>query len=67
MSTLRAWASRYARLMLDRCDGNKRETARVLGISYHTLNSYLRTVVASTVAHKSDAEQTAEEPALAET
>jgi two-component system, NtrC family, response regulator HydG len=40
--TLRAWACRYARLMLDRCQGNKREAARVLGISYHTLTTYLR-------------------------
>ena len=40
--TLRAWGSRYARLVLDRCGGNKREASRVLGISYHTLNAYLR-------------------------
>jgi two-component system response regulator HydG len=40
--TLRAWASRYARLILDRCGGNKREACRVLGISYHTLQAYLR-------------------------
>jgi DNA-binding NtrC family response regulator len=40
--TLRAWASRYARLVLERCHGNKREACRVLDISYHTLNSYLR-------------------------
>jgi DNA-binding NtrC family response regulator len=40
--TLRAWATRYARLVLDRCGGNKREAARVLGISYHTLIVYLR-------------------------
>ena len=40
--TLRAWASRYARLVLDRCQGNKRESCRVLDISYHTLQSYLR-------------------------
>ena len=40
--TLRAWACRYARLMLDRCQGNKREAARVLGISYHTLTTYLK-------------------------
>src|SRR5580765_5344219 len=38
--TMRAWGSRYARLVLDRCTGNKREASRVLGISYHTLNSY---------------------------
>src|SRR5262245_27919125 len=41
--TLRAWACRYTRLMFERCQGNKREAARVLGISYHTLASYLRT------------------------
>jgi hypothetical protein len=40
--TMRAWGSRYARLVLERCDGNKRQTCRVLGISYHTLNAYLR-------------------------
>ncbi len=43
--TLRAWARRYARLVLERRHGNKRETARVLGISYHTLQAYLRTPV----------------------
>src|SRR5262249_10435102 len=40
--TLRMWACRYARLMLERCQSNKRETARVLGISYHTLVAYLK-------------------------
>ena len=40
--TLRVWACRYARLVMERCKGNKRETARVLGISYHTLCSYLK-------------------------
>jgi transcriptional regulator with PAS, ATPase and Fis domain len=40
--TMRAWGSRYARLVLDRCQGNKREACRVLGISYHTLQAYLR-------------------------
>jgi transcriptional regulator with PAS, ATPase and Fis domain len=39
--TMRAWGSRYARLTLDRCGGNKRETCRVLGLSYHTLQAYL--------------------------
>jgi DNA-binding NtrC family response regulator len=43
--TLRTWARRYARLVLERRHGNKRETARVLGISYHTLQAYLRTPV----------------------
>jgi DNA-binding NtrC family response regulator len=41
-NTLRAWASRYARLVLERCHGNKRQACDVLDISYHTLNSYLR-------------------------
>lgn len=40
--TMRAWGSRYARLVLERCDHNKRRTCEVLGISYHTLQSYLR-------------------------
>jgi hypothetical protein len=40
--TLRAWAARYARLVVARSDGNRRKAARVLGISYHTLQSYLR-------------------------
>jgi two-component system response regulator HydG len=40
--TLRAWGSRYARLVLERCLGNKREACRVLDISYHTLQAYLR-------------------------
>ncbi|MFN7983444.1 MAG: sigma-54 dependent transcriptional regulator [Vicinamibacterales bacterium] len=40
--SMRAWGSRYARLVLDRTGGNKREASRILGISYHTLNSYLR-------------------------
>jgi transcriptional regulator with PAS, ATPase and Fis domain len=39
--TMRAWGSRYARLMLERSRGNKREACRKLGISYHTLNAYL--------------------------
>jgi len=41
-STMRAWASRYARLVLERCGNNKRKTCRELGISYHTLQAYLR-------------------------
>jgi transcriptional regulator with PAS, ATPase and Fis domain len=40
--TMRSWGARYARLMLERCRGNKREACRVLDISYHTLASYLR-------------------------
>jgi DNA-binding NtrC family response regulator len=40
--SLRAWGSRYARLVFERCGGNKRHACRVLDISYHTLQSYLR-------------------------
>jgi hypothetical protein len=35
-------AGRYARLVLERSHGNKREACRVLDISYHTLQAYLR-------------------------
>jgi hypothetical protein len=38
---MRAWGSRYARLVLERVGGNKREACRRLCISYHTLNAYL--------------------------
>src|SRR3954467_7115718 len=40
--TMRAWGSRYAHIVLDRCGGNKRRACQVLGISYHTLQAYLR-------------------------
>ncbi len=40
--TMRAWGSRYARLVLERCHNNKRRACRELGISYHTLVAYLR-------------------------
>ncbi len=40
--TLRAWASRYARLVWQRTGQNKRKACRVLGISYHTLDAHLR-------------------------
>ena len=40
--SLRAWGSRYARMVYERCDENKRQACRELGISYHTLNAYLR-------------------------
>ena len=54
--TLRAWSSRYARLVLDRCQGNKRQACGVLQISYHTLQSYLTFPV-----HEPAAQETAEE------
>ena len=40
--TMRAWGSRYARLVLERCANNKRKASRELGISYHTLQAYLK-------------------------
>ena len=40
--TLRAWGSRYARLVLARVGYNKRRACQALGISYHTLQAYLR-------------------------
>jgi two-component system NtrC family response regulator len=40
--TMRAWASRYARLVLERCQNNKRRACRELGISYHTLRAHLQ-------------------------
>lgn len=40
--SMRAWGSRYARMVFERCDNNKRQACRELGISYHTLQAYLR-------------------------
>jgi transcriptional regulator with PAS, ATPase and Fis domain len=40
--TLRTWARRYARMVLDRTGGNKRQAARLLGISVHTLDAYVK-------------------------
>jgi transcriptional regulator with PAS, ATPase and Fis domain len=39
--TLRAWGSRYVRLVLERSGRNKRRACRALDISYHTLQAYL--------------------------
>jgi transcriptional regulator with PAS, ATPase and Fis domain len=40
--TLRNWAGKYVRLVLNECGGNKRKAARVLDISHHTIRAYLR-------------------------
>jgi transcriptional regulator with PAS, ATPase and Fis domain len=40
--SMRAWASRYARVVFERCGRNKRRACRALEISYHTLEGYLR-------------------------
>jgi len=39
--TLRTWSRRYARLVLERCHGNRREACERLDITYHTLKTYL--------------------------
>ena len=57
--SMRAWGSRYARMVLERCQQNKRQACRELGISYHTLQAYLRfkpkVVAGSPPAHKAGA------------
>ena len=40
--SMRTWGSRYARMVYERCEHNKRQACRELGISYHTLQAYLR-------------------------
>mgnify|MGYP001594038318 CR=1 FL=1 len=50
--SLRAWGSRYVRLVLERCGHNKREACRVLDISYHTLQAYLRQGLGAALSHE---------------
>jgi two-component system NtrC family response regulator len=40
--SLRAWSGRYVRVVLERCQGNKRRACHELGITYHTLKSHLQ-------------------------
>ena len=60
--SMRAWGSRYARMVLERCQHNKRQACRELGISYHTLQAYLRfkppIVAGSPPAHTAGAGRT---------
>ena len=60
--TLRAWGSRYVRLVLERSGRNKRKACRALGISYHTLQAYLRYAhkLQISSAHESPPEYSAE-------
>ncbi len=39
--SLKAWSSRYVRLILDRCEGNKTRACSTLDITYHTLQTHL--------------------------
>jgi len=48
--SLRAWCSRYVRVILERCHGNKRRACAALDISYHTLQSYLEYDIAADAA-----------------
>ena len=67
--TMRTWGSRYARAVLERCRGNKREACRVLDISYHTLVSYLNYAdaddaarIASGAGERTTSEEPQEQP-----
>jgi transcriptional regulator with PAS, ATPase and Fis domain len=60
--SMRAWGSRYARLVLDRCQGNKAGAARALGISYHTLVAYLRFPAHQPVPPGADATEDDDQP-----
>jgi transcriptional regulator with PAS, ATPase and Fis domain len=63
--TLRAWTSRYARLVFDRCQGNKREACRILAISYHTLQTYLKYPIHEAAAEGDrDSEEAIATPAI---
>ena len=59
--TMRTWGSRYARLVLERCENNKRHACRVLGISYHTLQVYLTYRGATSVGEAASYASSAEE------
>ena len=50
--SMRAWGSRYARLVFERCSRNKKAAARRLEISYHTLDAYLRATEGPRAVHR---------------
>ena len=55
--SMRAWGSRYARLVYERCGSNKRQACRELGISYHTLRAYLAYQPEREVRREGEAEE----------
>jgi DNA-binding NtrC family response regulator len=65
--TLREWACRYVRVVLQRCDGNKSKASRILGISTHTLTTYLRHAADETDEAETAVAVDAEEPSPAMT
>jgi transcriptional regulator with PAS, ATPase and Fis domain len=52
--TLRTWSSRYVRLVLDRCGGNKRRACDLLDISFHTLQAYVSYEAAASIGQRPD-------------
>jgi DNA-binding NtrC family response regulator len=52
--TLREWARRYVRVVLERHGDNRRQASHALGISYHTLRTYLRERLPDDTAGDSD-------------
>jgi transcriptional regulator with AAA-type ATPase domain len=64
--TMRAWASRYARLMVERCGGRRSEAARVLGISYHTLKGHLKYPSRAAIPARRENEEEHEAPTIPE-
>jgi len=61
--SLRAWGSRYVRLVLQRSGDNKRQACRKLNISYHTLQAYLRYQPARTGTVRCEVVEWPREPA----
>jgi transcriptional regulator with PAS, ATPase and Fis domain len=66
--TLRAWSSRYVRLVLERHGSNKRRACDALDISYHTLQSLLdfgrpRAVTLRPVLHATSGRTVVDSPA----
>ena len=53
--SMRTWAGRYARLVLERCGNNKRKACQRLDISYHTLQAYLAQAHRGAVAVRGEA------------